>query len=106
MERKEYRQIQVSSSYRVRDLFFNQLGIDVHSICRGNLWELHNIIVSKILLLHPDANRSILMINADKLILDLLRSKSCSIPSVILEYQKWKFYYLWHKFNSTFDDLR
>lgn len=106
LERKEYRQIQVSSSYRVRDLFFNQLGLDVHSICRGNLWELHNIIVSKILLLHPDANRSILMINADKFILDLLRSKNCSIPSTILEYQKWKFYYLWHKFNSTFDDLR
>lgn len=101
IERKEYRKIQVSSSDRVRDIFFQQLGIDFQLSLKGNLQELHDNIVSKILLLRPDANRSILMVNADKIILDLLCFKQCDIEATLLERQKWKLHYLWHRLASS-----
>ena len=70
----------------MRDIFFQQLGIDFQLSLKGNLQELHDNIVSKILLLRPDANRSILMVNADKIILD----STLSVKNK--EYVKTKFF--------------
>lgn len=84
------------------EIFFSQqLGIDFQLSLKGNLQELHDNIVSKILLLRPDANRSILMVNADKIILDLLCFKQCDIEATLLERQKLKLHYLWHRLASS-----